>query len=129
MVNAIMMSIGDQKSAGHDLHRELYSVREEVWRNRRILRRELADVGDHGETIGTIDAVDAVNAIAADERIDQALQDIRRVADECHIVGATKAGDGGQTAGEGEDRAGLRIDAQDATGEFRDIERTIQARP
>ena len=90
---------------------------------------ERADVGDDGEAVGTVDSVDADNVTATDVGADNGDQRVGGAADERDVGRAAEADDRPrQTAGEGRDLAGPRIDARDSSGGgFGDVERATGA--
>ena len=125
------MPIGHQEPATEGLQRVLDSGRdEERKRNgRRIVDVEVANVRNDSETVWAVHSVDAVNVAAADVRVDEGDQHIRGLADERDVDRPTDADRRDrlrQTASEGCELPGLRIDARDPTGcAFGDVQRTV----
>ena len=124
-----MVPVGDQEPAPVGLQRVLDSGWDVNRKSRRMAQGERADVGDDGEAVGAVDSVDADDVAAADVGADNGDQRVRGPADERDVGRAAEADDRlRQTAGEGRDLAGPRIDARDsAGGAFGDVQRATGA--
>jgi hypothetical protein len=77
------MPVGDKEPAMKRFERVLGSTRDEKRKrnSRRILRVELANVGDDCETVRAVHSIDADNVAPANVRADKGDQCVRSLAD------------------------------------------------